>query len=64
MHQDSYRAAILQMLRQGKSLAHIEDEIELMPISEDAKAWLWLIAYSGRPRKGRDPLHESVVPLG
>jgi len=64
MHQGPYRAAVLQMLRQGKALADIEDEIELMPISEDAKAWLWLIAYSGQPRKGRELLHESVVPLG
>jgi hypothetical protein len=52
------------MLRQGKPLASIEEEIEGMPISEDAKAWLWLIAYSGQPQHERDSVHESVVPLG
>jgi hypothetical protein len=52
------------MLRQGKPLVHIEAEIEAMPISEDAKDRLWMIAYSGQPRQGRRLAPASVVPLG
>jgi hypothetical protein len=64
MHQGLHRAAVLEMLRQGKPLAQIEEEIEDMPISEDAKAWLWLIAYSDPPQPERESVRDVVVPLG
>jgi len=49
-----YRESVLRMLNDGKPLRDIEDEIDGMDIDDDAKAVLWLIAYSGQTKMDRE----------
>jgi hypothetical protein len=62
------RDEVEAMLRAGKSLDQIEDRIEEMPVSGEAKSALWLLAWSeresGKRQRVREEPPNAVLPAG
>jgi hypothetical protein len=50
-----------RMLSDRRSFDEIEDRIEAMPVSDDKKAALWLLAWSGQAERVRRRTVDEVL---
>jgi hypothetical protein len=52
----SYRDTVTELMRAGEPFGEVEDAIDEVPeLTDDAKAALWLLAYSMRDPCEREP---------
>jgi hypothetical protein len=62
------RGEVEVMLRAGKPLGQIRDRVEEMPVDEEAKSVLWLLAWCergrGRRRRDLDPTGRPLARAG
>lgn len=48
------------MVRAGRTIGQIEDRIDELPVNEEAKSALWLLAWSEHEIRARRPISDPV----
>ena len=61
MSADHYRGELYLHLRAARPFAEIEDWIDTLPLSEDTKAGLWLLAWAEQERSSQRRIAEEAL---
>jgi hypothetical protein len=61
MAADEYRKELYVRLREGSPFAELEDWIEMLPLSDDSKAGLWLLAWAEQDRSSQRRIADEAL---
>ena len=61
MGSDEYRRQLYLQLHALRPFSEIEDWIETLPVSEDAKAGLWLLAWAEQDRSSQRRIADEAL---
>ena len=61
MGTDEYRGQLYLHLHARRTFPEIEDWIEALPLSEDAKAGLWLLAWAEQDRPSQRQIADEAL---
>jgi hypothetical protein len=59
----SARAAVEQMVREGRSFREVEDYVDRVTLADEQKAALWLLAWAAQDRSAQRRLAIETLAL-